>query len=190
MSNRVKCPNCGDRAKKIDPKKPYKYTASGLDNVGLVGVEVYECDCGKGMVWLPEAGRLHRAIAISLLKKPAALEGKELRFLRKHFRLKATELAGILNVSKQTMSLWENGVESIGKANDKLARIYFMLLLIDELNKSKEFAKARKQIFNEKSIDELLNLFDISMGKKKKIKITIPKEKLRKKLDPFELATV
>ncbi len=190
MNDKTKCPECGNKMRRVDPKKPYKYTASGLDHVRLIGVEAYECDCGKGgMVWIPAIGQLHRAIAFEVLKKPASLNGQDLRFLRKHFRMKAVELSNILNVTKQTVSRWENEEEKIGLANDRLARIFFILLFIEELDKTRIFAEEGKRILNEKSLGEIRNIFDLSIEKKKRFSIDIDERKLRKTLDPFESVT-
>lgn len=191
MNKKSKCPDCGYIMRKVNPKRPYLYTASGLDNIKLTGIEVYECNCGGGaMAWIPKIGQLHRAIAIELLKKPASLEGKELVFLRKHFRLKATELAEKLRVTKQTVSQWENDVIPMGLANDRLVRIFFMLSFIDELNKTRVFAEAGRTILNEKSLSELRNIFELPVKRKKKFSLNIDEVKLRTNLDPFEPVTV
>jgi putative zinc finger/helix-turn-helix YgiT family protein len=183
------CPECGKKMRKIDPKKLYHYTSCGLDHVWLKGIEVYECTCGEGIAWIPRIGQLHRVIAIELLKNPGLLEGNEVRFLRKHFRLKATELANILNVTKQTVSNWENGKGSMGLANDRLLRIFFMLKFRDEIEKSPIFAEAGRKILNEKSLIELYKVFTLSVKKKKRFSLNIDKEKLRTNLDPFEPVT-
>ncbi len=187
MKDKIKCPKCGKEMRAVAPEKPYKYTASGLDNVILKGFEAYECACGDGIIALPQIGQLHQTLAITILKKPALLNGKELRFLRKHFRLKAVELADKLNVSKVTVSRWENEEEPIGQANDRLVRIFFILTFVDELNKAHVFAEVGKRILNEKSLSEIQKVFDLPIEKRKRFPINIKEKNLRLQLDPFQL---
>jgi len=186
MKDKMKCPKCGKGMQAVEPGKPYKYTASGLDNVYLIGFDIYECACGDGMIMLPQIGDLHRFMAIAILKKPAFLIGKELKFLRKHFRLKAVELAEKLNVSKTTVSRWENEEEPIGLANDRLVRILFMLNFVAELSKARLFAETGKRILNERGLDEIYSIFDLPVKRQKRFPINIEEKNLRQ-LDPFFL---
>lgn len=183
----MKCPKCGKEMQVIDPKKPYVYTASGLDNVFLRGIDVYECACGNGIVAIPQLGDLHRLIAIFLLKKPAPLNGKEIKFLRKHSRLKAIELAEKLGVTKTTISRWENDKDPIGKPNDRLFRIFCIWNLINELKEAHFFAEQGMKRLNERGQSEIGNIYQPPTKKHIRFSINIDEKHLRGQLDPFQL---
>lgn len=191
MTNKIsKCPNCSEKMKKGKKNTRYRYTASGLKNVSLTGIDVYTCECGEEVAWIPDIGVLHRQIAIAILKKPILLEGDELKFLRKHFRLKASELAVKLYVTKQTLSRWENKRERLGKANDRLVRMYFLLQCVEEI--SNESPRSKRSDIVENAINELNNLFEQELGtrKRKKFEITIPAMALRSNVNPLKAIPV
>ena len=110
----------------------YQYIESGLANVYLNGVVVYECRCGEELLELPSVHTLHTIIAQKLVTKPVPLTGPELRFVRKFVGLKAIDLAKALSVSPVTVSRWENGEEPIGKTNDQLFRFRMVLKVLEE----------------------------------------------------------
>ena len=60
----------------------YRYTASGLDNVTLVGLKNVCDDDGDACITIPNINGLHRAIANAIVTHPRGMSGKELRFLR------------------------------------------------------------------------------------------------------------
>ena len=183
-----KCPNCGKRMQKVRANKPYHYTASGLSNVMLQGIKVYRCACGEEMAQIPRMGELHMVIAISLLKKSECLEGDELKFLRKYFRLKATEVAEKLKVTKQTFSRWENGRERIGEASERLVRIFFLMKLVD--NAPPAFSRSKRIEVIEEGLRAVREIFELRIGakKKKKFEINVPKLQLGSHTNPFDLA--
>lgn len=155
----MKCPICN---KKMTVKKdPYHYSESGLDNIFLM-TDVYKCSCGEVIADIPNIYGLHELIAKALVKKVSMLTSKEIKFLRKKMHLKATALADILGVSKVTVSRWENGVENMGIANDKLIRFLYTQMfqekcqeIIDFIDNVKEIrpsARSRKIIIPKKDI--------------------------------------
>jgi transcriptional regulator with XRE-family HTH domain len=107
----------------------YFYTECGLDNVVLKEILVYNCSCGAIVPEIVAISGLHRFIALSLLKKPAILDGKEVRFLRKFVNYSATELADVIGSTKVTMSRWENGAP-ITKNSDRLLRLAFFAAML------------------------------------------------------------
>jgi len=89
----MKCHECGKTLRERKPKE-YRYRESGLNNVTLTGIRVFECPEGHGeFPEIPNIVGFHQAIARMLAKKPAALTGAEFRFLRKEMGLKAKDLA-------------------------------------------------------------------------------------------------
>jgi YgiT-type zinc finger domain-containing protein len=78
---KIKCPKCGQV---IESKiGNYRYKESGLDNVYLRNILVYECSCGVSYPSIFRIGRLNELIAETLLEKQTLLSGKEIKFLRK-----------------------------------------------------------------------------------------------------------
>lgn len=104
----------------------YHYLESGLKNVWLDGLVVYHCRrCREQYPEIRNIARVHGLIAAAIVEKRFALIGKEFRFLRKHMRMKAKEIAAVLGVTMTTISRWETGVERIGLANDRLMRCLY-----------------------------------------------------------------
>lgn len=97
-----------------------------LPRVGLVGILVYECPEGHGVVpQIPRVGELHRVIAEAFIKKPELLDGSELRFLRKNAGFSAQRFATLLAINPAHLSRVENGKQkALGPSTDRLARLY------------------------------------------------------------------
>jgi len=121
-----KCPECG----KVIYRKTsnYWYKESGLDNVFLENIPVYECSCGISYPSIFRVPWLNDLIARTLLKKPALLNGKEIRFLRKNLFLPATAFSEALSVRKDTFSKWENDIQKHSEGNDRLIRATYTIL--------------------------------------------------------------
>lgn len=121
----MKCPTC---AKEMKSRiRDYEYVESGLKNVILKNIRVYECKaCGEILPEIQNAKQVHEWIAEYLVKKLSPLTGQEFRFLRKQLGMSATELAEFLGVTPVTVSRWENGKESVGPQSDRLLRAFFV----------------------------------------------------------------
>lgn len=118
------CYNCNVKMRKMETD--YQYKESGLKNVILKGIPVYECaKCKEIYPLLSNVKELHKIIAQKILNKKSLLSGEELRFLRKEMMLKAQDLARILGVTKVTVSRWENERELISPACDRLVRLIY-----------------------------------------------------------------
>lgn len=141
----MKCNICNKEIE-VTVVKNYHYTMSGLDNVYLSDISVYECVCRKSMVDIFKAEELHTVIIKKLLQKTNLLTGKEIRFIRKQMNMKAAELAEQLGVKEDILLRWENGAESIDTACDKLLRIECML---DFVRRSKVISKEPTRKFAE-----------------------------------------
>jgi putative zinc finger/helix-turn-helix YgiT family protein len=120
---------------KATAERPYHFVESGLDNIYLVGIPVHVCEeCGEQVPEIPKLAQLHDVIADGLLKKPALLNGQEIRFLRKNLGLMATEFAKYLCTTPVSVSRWETGAQEISKEHDSLIR-YFYLRFKEEKTK-------------------------------------------------------
>lgn len=124
------CRSCGIEMKRIKATvdSPYRYDLSGLKNVFLAGIAVYECaKCRSQVPIIPRVGGLHRVIAQLLLNKPALLTGDEIRFLRKNAGISAKDFAAQLQISAEHLSRVENAHHpSLGPTADKFARLLIM----------------------------------------------------------------
>lgn len=105
-------------------RENYQYTASGLPYVTLQQVEVSRCpNCGETEVAIPHLEALHRAIASTLVRKPARLVPEEIRYLRKYLGWAGADFAAHMGVTPETVSRWEHGTTPIGNTADRLLRL-------------------------------------------------------------------
>ena len=70
------------------------------------GYEEIETPYGRS-VSVKNAEQLHRKIAGVVIRNPAPMSGKELRFIRKQLELSQAKLADICGVEEQTIRNWE-----------------------------------------------------------------------------------
>ena len=103
----------------------YHYTECGLDNVWLAnGYRVKDTPYGKGVAFA-DADQLDATIARCLAAKEGRLTGKEFRFLRTLLGLAQHNLADMLNVSDQSVSLWER-TGKVPKLEDAVLRKFVL----------------------------------------------------------------
>lgn len=100
-----------------------RYDMGGLHHVVLHGVTVARCkSCAEEEITIPRIGQLHRALANFLVHQPRLFSSEEIRFLRKHIGLSATDFAQRMGVTRETVSRWENGTQ-MGASADRLLRV-------------------------------------------------------------------
>ncbi|MBI5190342.1 MAG: type II toxin-antitoxin system MqsA family antitoxin [Nitrospirae bacterium] len=127
------CPSCGSKLKKTT--RDYHYTESGLDNIILKGVTVYECpECGDSLPELRGIERIHKEISYSLVRDENPLTGRGVRFIRKQMGLTEKDFAALLGVDPVSVSRWENSKSKIAATNDRLIRMVFVQALEEECN--------------------------------------------------------
>lgn len=123
----MNCPLCQRKclARKATAAQPYRFVESGLTHVLLVGVKVWTCTyCRAESAMIPHVGQLRDAVAHDLLKKAAPLDGRELRYLRKHAGFAAQDFAGLLRIDPAHLSRVECGkTRHLSKVGDTLARL-------------------------------------------------------------------
>ncbi|MBW1940228.1 MAG: helix-turn-helix domain-containing protein [Deltaproteobacteria bacterium] len=120
----MKCPICNSEM--TCKKSTYHYQESGLDNIYLSDVEIYNCACGEEFVSIPAGADLHTLIGLDIVKKNALLNGKEIRFLRKNMGLTAKKLSEYTGINNATISRWENGTQPISKPHDLYLRLLYL----------------------------------------------------------------
>jgi DNA-binding transcriptional regulator YiaG len=112
--------------------KPYRYVASGLDNIFLLnGVSTDNTSYGP-MVTIDNLNGLHRAIGLHIVEKPEPITGAEFRFLRKQMQLTQRQLAGLMQLSDQTVANYEKGNTKELGAADPLMRIQYLLHIVPD----------------------------------------------------------
>lgn len=119
--------SCGKRMRADE--KSYRYRESGLNNVVLSGIRVWECPEGHKQPEIPNIKGLHRLIARVLTESRSRLRGAEARFLRKFLGYAAKDFARVLGVTAVTVSRWENDAEEIGAANERLIRTLVSIVI-------------------------------------------------------------
>jgi len=121
----TECPTCGKAIHSVIGD--YQYKESGLDNVYVENIPVYECTCGVSYASIFRLPRLNDLIGLTLVEKPALLHGNEIRFLRKNLYLSSKAFANKLGVGKTTLSKWENEIQHHSEAFDRLIRATYMI---------------------------------------------------------------
>lgn len=110
------------------------FTLCGLDDVYLAnGYEITDYDGDKGVA-IKELDQLHNAIGYSLVKEKKALNGRELRFLRKEMNMRQADLARLLGLSSQQVARWEKGTSEISGPADLLVRAAYLEHLGNDVN--------------------------------------------------------
>jgi len=123
------CTLCNNIVLKIVDDEFYFYEDCGLPSVVLFGLTVDHCqDCNNETVSIPGIPDLRRELARAVLLKPAALSGRELRFLRTVAGLSIVAFAEQLGVAIQTIQAWERS-EALRYLNDLGGRIVIASLV-------------------------------------------------------------
>ena len=99
------------------------YPESGLDNVKLVDVPVWECRNGHQEVEIPKAEQLHGLLVNALIRKSAALAGPEIRFLRKELGMSGRAFAKQLGMTAEHLSRLETGRRTVSQTTSLLVRL-------------------------------------------------------------------
>jgi putative transcriptional regulator len=121
----IECPSCKQMRQTQIGK--YHYTESGLPNVWLDGVDIFECECGEKFAFIPCLEELHKLIGNILIRKEDQLSGVEIRFLRKHMMMKSKDFAKEIGVQPVTVTRWENGDSEPPESTDRLIRLIYAI---------------------------------------------------------------
>ena len=112
----------------------YRYTASGLDNVTLVGLENVCDDDGDECITIPNINGLHKAIANAIVTRPRGMSGKELRFLRTLMGKTQAELGAEVHREGLEVARWERGEHPLDPNAEAIIRVMAKEHLGLELN--------------------------------------------------------
>lgn len=131
---------------KATSEAPYHFADSGLPNVYLTGIKYYICEVCKWIkAEIPAIGELMNALARALVEKQSPLSGTEIKFLRKRLGLKAIDFAGMVNVTAEQVSRWENDHNPPSGSTDRFIRIAYSFMSGDR--KLKQLAQKMQNEF-------------------------------------------
>jgi putative transcriptional regulator len=138
--------------------KPYHLTSVGLPNVYLLNGVAVENDPDYGkLITITNVSGLHTAICLSLLWKSGALNGDELRFLRKQMQMTQETLAERFRVNVQTVANYEKGKTDVAGSADRLARLLYVVHILPEDHEPELFnqiARAIAELMPEPKVPE------------------------------------
>ncbi len=101
----------------------YRYTASGLENVTLVGLKNVCDDDGDECITIPNINGLHKAIAGAIVTHPRGMSGKELRFLRSLMGKTQAELGAEVHREGLEIGRWERGEHPLDQNAEAIIRV-------------------------------------------------------------------
>jgi len=106
-------------------KAYYPYAECGLDYVYLVnGFKFVKTADGESAVVIDDVSGLHKAIREDLVAAARPLSNKEFRFLRREMDVSQRQLATVVGVDEQTISMWERGNSPIQRSAELLLRAW------------------------------------------------------------------
>jgi putative zinc finger/helix-turn-helix YgiT family protein len=145
------------------------YPESGLDNVELGNVPVWICENGHEEIEIPAVTSLHELIAYVVIRKPALLNGAEIKFLRRRVALTAREFAAHLGITPVHLSRTENGARRPTKSLDLLIRLVTASLIA---------SRDKKPFPNDLAplVDRLEKAWDIGTHRLKHLDQALPEE--------------
>jgi putative transcriptional regulator len=112
--------------------KPYRYQASGLDDIFLLN-GVSETDTPYGpMVHIHNVHGLQRAIGLHIAEKADPLTGAEFRYLRRQLELTQSDLAKRMRITDQTIANYEKGKTKLGSADPFMRALYLVHILPEQ----------------------------------------------------------
>lgn len=95
----------------------------GLDNVYLVnGYHYGQTGNGEEVLVIQDLAGLHAAIAQAVVASTAPLDAKTFKYLRKHLDMAQRQVAELLGMSEESVSLWERARQPVPKYADIIIR--------------------------------------------------------------------
>jgi DNA-binding transcriptional regulator YiaG len=105
--------------------QPLHYPQCGLDDVYLMNGYTIENTEDGPVLSVRNLDSLHKVIGQYLATEKKVLNGKEIRYLRKHMDLTQAELGRLLRVSDQQVARWEKEQSAMpGPADGLLRSLY------------------------------------------------------------------
>ena len=110
-----------------DVIREHHYRQCGLQDVLLVnGFTIGKTRFGPAVA-IDDLDGLHRAIGAFLVRERKALDGAEIRFLRRELGQSREALGRDLGKAGRTVARWENGAHRIDGTADRLLRVLYQL---------------------------------------------------------------
>lgn len=126
------------------------FTDCGLDNVYLVnGFHYGQTGNGEEVLVIQDLTGLHVAIARVVTESPQQLDAKTFKFLRKHLDMAQRQIAEVLGVTEESVSLWERARQPVPKYADLILRT----LVKEKCSGNAELVRAIER-YNELDRDE------------------------------------
>jgi YgiT-type zinc finger domain-containing protein len=132
-----RCVECGEPLQVVRSTVPYP--ESGLDNVQLLNVPVWVCPNGHQELEIPAVEGLHNLLAEMIVRQPAPLSGKDIRFLRRRLGLTARDFARQLGWTPEWQSQLENGHATAPRQSDLLMKLACGVVLAKKLGKAPDY---------------------------------------------------
>lgn len=99
------------------------YTQCGLDNVFLLnGYAWISLQGGEEVLSVEDVEGLHAAIAKAIVESPEPLDAQTFRFLRKYLDMAQRQVAMMLELGEDIVSLWERAKSPIPRSADIVLR--------------------------------------------------------------------
>lgn len=99
------------------------FPTCGLDNVYLLnGYHYGRTGNGEEVLVIQDLIGLHKAIAQAIVETSSPLDAKTFKYLRKHMDMAQRQVAEMLGVSEETVSLWERARQPVPKSADLILR--------------------------------------------------------------------
>ncbi|HEX6929695.1 MAG TPA: helix-turn-helix domain-containing protein [Gammaproteobacteria bacterium] len=103
----------------------FHYKSCGLPNVWLKnGYDLRETPYGSSAS-IHDLEGLHRVIGLDLVNRAPALNGAEIRFLRKELDFSQAQLARFLGVGETSVRGWENERQRITPPAERMLRLLY-----------------------------------------------------------------
>jgi len=116
-----RCTECG--SPQHVERRTIDYPESGLTNVQLINVPVWVCSREHEEFEIPAVNQLHELLAYGILRKPARLNGAEIKFLRRRIDMPAKVFAERIGITPVQLSRIETGARRITQPMDLLIRL-------------------------------------------------------------------
>lgn len=104
-------------------QEAYRYTECGLADVYIHGLEPFTDDAGERVFRIINVNGLHRVIAASIVVQDAAMDGKQVRFLRTEMGLTQAELGKVIHKEALTIGRWERGESPVDDNAETIIRL-------------------------------------------------------------------
>jgi DNA-binding transcriptional regulator YiaG len=133
-----KCELCGGEYQTLTGQVVHFESAlSGVENVYLENMMVEQCvKCGDVSPYFPVSDEFFNTIARAVVLQPFPLSGGAIRMLRKNRKTKAKDFAALLGIDPATLSRWEDDKQVRTPQNDRLIRLVYVQLFVEQEKQS------------------------------------------------------